>query len=113
LLLCASCGNVQRERAAIATTGGDPGAGSAAISRYGCGSCHTIPGVTGANGLAGPSLASLRRRTYIAGELPNSTDNLMHWVQHPLSVHQKTAMPELGVTAKDARDIAAFLYSVK
>jgi cytochrome c1 len=104
---------MQRNRAAIATTGGDPGSGSVAITHYGCGSCHTIPGVIGANGLAGPPLASLRRRTYIAGGLPNSTDNLMRWVEHPLSIHQKSAMPELGVTAKDARDIAAFLYSLK
>jgi cytochrome c1 len=114
VVMCvAACGKAGRERAAIAATGGDPGSGASAVTRYGCGSCHTISGVTGANGLAGPPLDGFRRRTYIAGELSNNTDNLMHWVRHPLSVHQKTAMPELGVTAKDARDIAAFLYSLR
>jgi cytochrome c1 len=104
---------MDRNCAAIAATGGEPASGRAAVVHYGCGSCHTIPNVAGANGLVGPSLASLRLRTYIAGELPNSTDNLTRWIQHPLSVRQTTAMPELNVSAKDARDIAAFLYSLR
>jgi cytochrome c len=112
LLLFAACGSAGRERAAAAATGGDSHEGASAISRYGCGSCHTIPGISGANSYVGPSLAGLRRRTYIAGELPNNPDNLMHWVRHPAAVHPKTPMPELGVTAADARNIAAFLYSL-
>jgi cytochrome c2 len=112
-LLIAGCGKAERERKAIAATGGDPQAGSSAISRYGCGSCHTIPGIIGANALVGPPLAGLRLRTYIAGDLQNNSDNLMHWVRHPLSVHPNSAMPELGVSADDARNIAALLYSLK
>jgi cytochrome c1 len=112
-VLIAGCGRSARERAATAVTGGDPQTGTSAIGRYGCGSCHTIPGITGANALVGPQLAGIRLRTYIAGDLPNNTENLMHWVQHPLSVHPNSAMPELGVTTDDARNIAAFLYSLK
>ncbi|HEY3826208.1 MAG TPA: c-type cytochrome [Bryobacteraceae bacterium] len=111
--LIAGCGGSERERAASSATGGDPGAGTSAIARYGCGSCHTIPGITGAKALVGPTLAGIRLRTYIAGDLPNNPENLMRWVRRPLSVHPNSAMPDLGVTADDARNIAAFLYSLK
>ena len=94
-------------------TGGDFDAGTRAVSRYGCGSCHTIPGVAGAKGLVGPSLAGVGARLYVAGRLSNNPENLMHWIRHPASVTEKTLMPELGVTAQDAKDIAALLYSLK
>jgi cytochrome c len=99
--------------AACAAHSGGQAAGAAAISRYGCGSCHSIPGIAGARGMVGPPLAGIGMRMYVAGELPNTPDNLTHWIRHPASVHARTVMPELGVTAEDARDIAAFLYSLK
>jgi cytochrome c len=95
----------------IPVTGGDPNAGKVAIGHYGCGSCHTIPGVVGARGEVGPDLAGLRLRMYIAGELPNNPDNLIRWIRNPLAVRQTVDMPNLGVTDSDARNIAAFLYS--
>lgn len=48
---------------------------------------------------------------YIAGMLNNEPDNLMHWIRDPKSVNPKTAMPVLGLSAQDAADIAAYLYS--
>lgn len=109
----AGCGAAERRKDAAAATGGNPDAGIAAIVRYGCGSCHAIPGVPGASGLVGPPLAGVGKRLYIAGMLSNTPDNLMHWVQHPTSVNPKTLMPELGVTFQDAKDIAALFYSLK
>ena len=53
------------------------------------------------------------RRVYIAGELPNTPENLTRWLQHPPQVEPKTAMPDMGVTDQDSRDIAAYLYSLK
>ncbi len=94
-------------------TGGDPGRGHELIERYGCGSCHTIPGVTGANGLVGPPLLWFSRRTYIAGELPNTPDNLVHWVKAPKSIEPATAMPTLGLDDQQARDVAAYLYTLR
>jgi cytochrome c2 len=88
-------------------------AGVAGVTRYGCGSCHTIPGVPGADGRVGPSLASFGKQQYVAGELNNTPDNLIRWIQHPRSVNEKTVMPELGVTAEDARNISILLYSLK
>ncbi|HMF78537.1 MAG TPA: c-type cytochrome [Bryobacteraceae bacterium] len=109
-LLLGSC---HGSRNKTATTGGDPGRGASAISQYGCGSCHTIPGIVGAHGLVGPSLAGLGSRMYIAGMLPNAPGNLVRWVKNPKSINEKTVMPNLGVTTRDAADIGAYLYSVK
>jgi len=111
VLLCGSCGSWMDEKAA-AMTGGDPHAGIAAVRRYGCGSCHTIPRVPGADGKVGPSLASIGGRRFVAGELPNTPDNLIHWIQHPRKINEKTAMPDMGVTEKDARDITALLVTL-
>jgi len=91
-------------------TGGDPVAGGQHLYRLGCGSCHTIPGIVGAHGMAGPSLDGVASRSYIAGLLPNQPPNLEYWIQHPHSVHPDSLMPELGLTEAQSRDIAAYLY---
>lgn len=96
-----------------ATQAGIPDRGKQAIEKYGCGSCHEIPGVTGADGLVGPPLDKFARRSYIAGELPNNADNLRMWIQHPQSVEPGTAMPDLGVSEREAQDITAYLYTLK
>ena len=83
------------------------------IVNYGCGSCHTIPGIRGANGLVGPPLFWFSRRTFIAGELPNTPQNLVHWVQAPKTVEPATAMPTLGLNDQQARDVAAYLYTLR
>jgi cytochrome c len=93
-------------------TGGNPHAGRALIQSYGCGSCHTIPGVPNAHGLVGPPLFFWSRRTYIAGEIPNTPGNLVRWIHSPESVEPHTAMPTLGVSDQQARDIAAYLYTI-
>ena len=83
------------------------------IRNYGCQACHTIPGVTGAETWVGPPLLHWSRRVYIAGELPNTPANLMKWIQHPPQIEPKTAMPDMGVTEQDSRDIAAYLYTLR
>lgn len=91
---------------------GDPHRGAELIASYGCGSCHTVPGVTGANGLVGPPLTAFGKRSYIAGVLPNNAANLQRWIEDPQAVVPGNAMPNLGVTSIDARDIAAYLLSL-
>lgn len=112
LFVCSSC-NRDAERAAAEMTGGDPARGRSAISRYGCSTCHTIPGVSGANGLVGPPLGQVASRVYLAGRLQNTPDNMIQWIQNPQRVDEKTAMPNLGVSDTDARDIASYLYTLK
>ena len=97
---------------ANAMTGGEATRGPDAIRRYGCATCHTIPGVPGAIGSIGPPLEQLARRSYIAGS-PNAPEHLVAWLQHPRRVRPGTPMPEMGVTERDARDIAAYLYTLK
>ncbi|HVW11715.1 MAG TPA: c-type cytochrome [Bryobacteraceae bacterium] len=94
-------------------TGGVASRGAVVIVQKGCGSCHTIPGIRGANGLVGPPLMFFGRRTMIAGEVPNTTENLVRWVRSPQSVESGTAMPNLGLTYEDARDVAAYLYTLR
>ncbi|MEU8264032.1 c-type cytochrome [Micromonospora sp. NPDC048999] len=91
---------------------GHPERGAELIARYGCGSCHTIPGIDRADGLVGPPLTRFGARSYIAGKLPNNDDNLRRWISDPQAVVPGNAMPNLGVDAIDAQDIAAYLHSL-
>jgi cytochrome c2 len=114
LWLALAAGCVERTYPAGAETGGgDPARGRAAAARYGCGSCHSIPGVDGAEGQVGPPLDGISGRTYIAGRLTNTADHMVLWISHPKDVDAKTAMPDLGVSDGDARDIASYLYSLQ
>jgi cytochrome c len=92
---------------------GDPEQGRALLAQYQCGSCHAIPDVPAAVGVTGPTLAAMGRRSYIAGEVPNNPQTLMHWIQSPRTLVPDTAMPDLGVTADDARHMAAYLMSLR
>jgi cytochrome c len=108
-----ACSNRETEHYAAAMTGGEPSRGRTAIRRYGCSSCHTIPGVQGANALVGPPLTQIASRSYIGGVLPNTPDNMIHWIEDPPGIDHLTAMPNLGVTDQDARDMASYLYTLK
>jgi cytochrome c len=116
LSMSLACGRPSRtevKRAAMLTGGGDARSGRIEIRKYGCDTCHEISGVPGARGLIGPRLDGIGRRYYIAGELSNTPDNLMLWIEHPRQVEPHTAMPEMGVTEQDSRDIAAYLYTLR
>ena len=95
------------------TAVGDPAAGARAIDAYGCGACHTIPGIRSADSLVGPPLTGWGERTFIAGTLANDVENLVTWLQDPDEVRPGTAMPDLGITDADARDIAAYLLDLR
>ena len=112
VLLACGCAATGLTAAPSARTvpNGDPGRGKQAIVRYGCGACHVIPGVAGADGKVGPDLGGLSDRQIIAGRLPNTPTDLEHWIQDPQGVSPGTAMPYMSVTDTDAADIAAYLY---
>ena len=80
------------------------------IANYGCGSCHIIPGMPGANSMAAPPLRCFYPRIYIAGRLPNTKENLVKWIEKPQQIEPGTVMPDLGVTDEEASDIAPYLY---
>ena len=92
---------------------GNPNAGRTLFLQRGCGGCHAIRGLPGANGVAGPRLDNTVVRGTIAGEQIQATpDSLAHWIVDPSSLKPETTMPKSGVNAAEARDIAAFLYSL-
>jgi cytochrome c2 len=88
---------------------GNPERGRLLADQYGCGTCHRIPQVPGARGQVGPPLEQMGRRGYIAGILPNTEEAMITWLRSPQAVAPGTAMPDVGLTESQARDIAAFL----
>ena len=91
----------------------DPDRGRTAMLQYACVTCHEIPGVVGANAPVGPPLARMATRDYIAGILPNTRENMVRWLRFPQEVDAKSAMPDLGVTERDALDMAAYLSTLR
>lgn len=112
-LVLAGCQDGRAMPGYTVQTGGTAAGGMQVIATKSCGACHTIPGIRGANGAVGPPLFFFSRRTFIAGELPNTPDNLVRWVRSPQSVEPNTAMPNLGLTEQQARDVAAYLYTLR
>ena len=94
-------------------TGGDPDRGQAIMAKYGCDTCHVIPGVRTANGRVGPPLTGVATRVYIAGHVPNTPGNMADWIRYPHRHDTQTVMPETGVTEQDARDLSAYLYTLR
>jgi cytochrome c len=115
-LVLAGCGGGSAsdiEKQAAAMTGGEPARGKEAIQRYACATCHVIPGVEGAKGQVGPSLEGIGSRPQLSAKLPNTPANLIRWIREPQDVLPGTAMPVLGVTEQDGKDIAAYLYTLR
>ncbi|HEX3902533.1 MAG TPA: c-type cytochrome [Polyangia bacterium] len=96
-----------------AITGGDPRAGQIVVRARHCGACHDVPHVTGAHGVIGPPLVEFSRRSFIAGAVPNNPSNLVTWIRFPRTIEPATAMPTLGLDEREARDAAAFLYTLR
>ena len=111
--------------AALATWGGRPTAapaeadrssaerGKVLISDIGCGLCHSIPGIDRATGNVGPPLSGIGSRIYIAGVLNNTPENMVRWLRFPQKVVPGNAMPDMGLSEDQARDIAAYLRSIE
>jgi cytochrome c2 len=113
VVACQSASARERAEEAAALTGGDPARAPALMRRYGCTSCHSIPGIQGATGLVGPPLAGIASRSYIAGVLTNDPQHMIRWILDPKGVDSLTAMPVTGVSEGEARDIAAYLYTLR
>ena len=94
-------------------TSGDPQRGRVLARTFGCAGCHTIPGVIGADGQVGPPLAGIANRMYIGGVVTNTPEDMVRWIMNPKAIDSKTAMPAVGVNELQARDIAAYLYTLR
>jgi mono/diheme cytochrome c family protein len=95
-----------------ALPGADPAAGLAAMRKVGCGSCHHVPGISWPQGRVGPALHGFADQALIAGKLPNRPDLLVAYVRDAPSLTPGTAMPAMPLSEAEARDIAAYLYTL-
>lgn len=93
--------------------GGDPERGRALVERVGCGACHIIPGVRGPRGSVGPSLEQFADRSLLGGQVPNQPTNLVIWVRNAPALVPDTGMPPMPLTEGQARDVAAYLYTLR
>ena len=93
-------------------SGADAERGLALIEEVACGSCHEIPGVSWPKGRMGPSLVGFDDIGLIAGALPNTPENLAQFVRNAPEAKPGSTMPPMPVTEEQARDIAAYLYSL-
>jgi cytochrome c1 len=96
-----------------ALPGAEADAGRALIAAYGCGICHTIPGIAGARGTVGPDLTSMGRRDFIAGSMPNTPGWMVRWLVAPGALKPDSAMPDMGVTPEEAERMAAYLATLR
>jgi cytochrome c len=92
---------------------GDASHGKQLIDQYGCTACHIIPGIDGPKGMVGPSLEHVASRPIIATSIPNAPLNMIAYIQNPQLANPQNVMPNLGVKPDEARDIAAYLYTLK
>lgn len=100
------------EAKVAALTSGDPTHGKALAATKGCTGCHEIPGTDGAQGNVGPSLRRIGSRVFVGGVLLNTPDNLRQWLLDPPGIDPKSAMPNVGLSDQEARDLAAYLYTL-
>lgn len=52
-------------------------------------------------------------RIYIAGMLRNTPENMVTWLRNPQAIVPGNVMPDMGLSARDARDVAAYLFTLQ
>ena len=91
---------------------GSPLRGRQLVVAYGCVGCHDVPGAA-PRGDVGPTLRHIGTRVYIAGHFANEPIMMAAWLRNPDRLKPGTAMPNLGVGERDARDMTAYLATLK
>ena len=100
-------------QAAEVLTGGDVAAGRALFAAKGCGACHSITAHASATGRVGPPLDKVATRAFLAGKFPNDPQHMIAWIQHPQTLDPGVGMPDMGLSDTEARDLAAYLYTMR
>ena len=107
-----ACGDTRAASPPVATEG-DAARGKTVIQHYGCNACHAIAGFPEPSVAVAAPITGIASRGYIAGTLPTTPGNLALWIRFPKKVKPATAMPDLGVSESEARDVVAYLYSLR
>ena len=78
-----------------------------------CSACHTVRG-TEANGLVGPDLTHLARRSTLgAGTLPNTREHLTEWLANPQAAKPGNQMPPNPLADADLEAMVAYLETLR
>lgn len=118
LLLTIACNRAESAKTADTPAApppiGNAEKGKLLAAQYGCNVCHILPGVEGPQGALGPSLAGVASRPAISyNAVQNTPDNLVRYIQNPPAMNPQSTMPALGIPDADAKDIAAYLLTLK
>ena len=95
----------QREQRAAELTGGDPARAPELMRR--CVACHTVRGVAAPGGLLGPNLSDPEKL------LTRKPQELIAYIVDPKSANPKSVMPRTGISEMEARDVVAYLLSLR
>lgn len=95
---------------------GNASNGRSMFAAKGCAACHVARGVPGAVGTIGPSLNGIgdptKHPTLVDGQA-NTPENVATWLVDPPARKPGTQMPNLGLSQKEADDLAAFLVTLR
>jgi cytochrome c len=112
-----SCGERFDYDKGASMTGGNPKTGMEKIVLHDCHSCHVIPGIPVNRDSRGPALKHWASRTMIVNKWPNTPENLEDFIEHPERMLHgtgiKSEMTMSSVKPGDAKDIAAYLFSIQ
>ena len=87
--------------------------GKAVFLSQSCVNCHRVRG-TPAQGGYGPDLTHLMgRQTLAAGMIPNTLENLRHWIDDPNSIKPGCLMPAFGLNERDRGLIVDYLKTLR
>jgi len=101
--------------------GADPEHGRKLYASRGCATCHAFSGA----GAPGPDAAAIRADRSLAGDARALAPDLRFtrhrmrsaavaaWIRDPRAIEPHTPMPPTGLSAEEARDIAAFLVTAE
>lgn len=108
-----------QKKAAATPSGELAAAGEQLFIQRGCGGCHTIKGLDGANGRFGPNLTHLASREVFAGAIFDLNDkNLRKWLRDPpgmkpMKPDNGMGMPNLNLSEDDITKLIAYLETLK
>lgn len=89
--------------------------GARLFLQNGCGSCHTVRGLAGANGKVAPDLTHLGSRATIgAGMLPNTLGSIAGWIAATQQIKPGANMPSFNqLSGPELRTLAAYLEGLE
>lgn len=113
VLIVTGCGLITSSQdARVEETGGNIARGEDLVRTHGCVACHSVPGMASVDNGYGPGLDGFADRRLIGGSAENEPDTLIQFLMSPRSVNPDTAMPTIGLSEEEARDIATWLYTL-